>query len=161
MTDISTLSPKELLALHANVAEELRARGITRSSNNPTGDFAEFLFCRAFRWTQVGNSHANIDAIGADGLRYQIKGRRTTRHNKSRQLGSIRDFEGRHFDFLAGIILTETFEVMKAAIIPYAIVEQRAKFIAHTNSHKFILHDDVWSAEGVKDVTAALRVIDF
>jgi|SRR5882724_9145349 len=161
MTDISSLSPKELLALHANVAEELRARGITRSSNNPTGDFAEFLFCRAFRWTQVGNSHANIDAIGTDGLRYQIKGRRTTRHNKSRQLGSIRGFEGRHFDFLAGIIFTETFEVMKAAIIPYAIVEQRAKFIAHTNSHKFILHDDVWSAEGVKDVTAALRVIDF
>jgi hypothetical protein len=161
MTDISRLSSKGLLALHATVAEELRARGITRSSNNPTGDFAEFLFCRAFGWAQAGNSHANIDAIGPDGLRYQIKGRRTTRHNKPRQLGSIRDFKGRHFDFLAAVIFTETFEVLKAAIIPYAVVEQRATYIAHTNSHKFILHDQVWSEGGVKDVTAELRAMEF
>lgn len=161
MTDVSRLSPKELLALHGSVAEELRARGITRTSNNPTGDFAEFLFCRAFGWTQAENSHANIDAIGLDGVRYQIKGRRTTRDNKSRQLGSIRDFKGRHFDFLAGVIFTEAFEVLKAAIIPYAVVEQRATFIAHTNSHKFILYDDVWDARGVKDVSTALRAVDF
>lgn len=147
--------------LHANIAEELRALGITRSSNNPTGDFAEFLFCRAFGWVRAGNSHANIDAIGSDGLRYQIKGRRATRHNRPRQLSSIRDFKGRHFDFLAGVIFSETYEVVKAAIIPYAVVEQRAKFVAHTNSHKFILHDDVWNVPGVKDVTAELRAVDF
>jgi hypothetical protein len=161
MTDVSRLPPKELLMLHANVAEELRARGITRSSNNPTGDFAEFLFCRAFGWVQADNSKANIDAIGSGGLRYQIKGRRATRYNRPRQLGSIRDFKGRHFDFLAGVIFSETYEVVKAAIIPYAVVEQRATFVAHTNSHKFILHDDVWSVAGVKDVTAELRAVEF
>jgi hypothetical protein len=161
MTAISSLSPQELLALHARVAEELRERGITRSSNNPTGDFAEFLFCRAFGWTQTGNSHANIDAIGPEGLRYQIKGRKMTPHNKSRQLGSIRDFKGRHFDFLAGAIFTERFEVLKAAIIPYPVVEHCATFVAHTNSHKFIIRDSVWNIEGVKDVTAQLRAVDF
>jgi hypothetical protein len=38
------LSPPELLALHAIVADELRTRGITRSANSPTGDVAEYLF---------------------------------------------------------------------------------------------------------------------
>src|SRR4051794_38171330 len=109
MTDLSKLSPQELLVLHANVADELRARGITRSSNNPTGDLAEILFCRAFGWVQAGNSQANIDATGTDGLRYQIKGRRPTRHNKTRQLGGIRDFKGCHFDFLAGVIFAESY----------------------------------------------------
>ena len=35
MIDLSRLSPKELLQHHAAVSEELRTRGITRSSNNP------------------------------------------------------------------------------------------------------------------------------
>jgi hypothetical protein len=159
--DITGFSPKELLALHATVAEELRTRGITRSSNNPTGDLAEYLFCKAFSWVQAGNSNRGIDATAADGTRYQIKGRRMTRHSKSRQLSGIRDFQGRHFDFLAGVVFTETYEVLRAAIIPYVVVETRATFVAHTNSHKFILHDDVWTADGVRDVTADLRAVAF
>jgi hypothetical protein len=119
--DVTRSSPKELLALHATVAEELRTLGITRSSNNPTGDLAEYLFCKAFSWAQAGNSNRNIDATAADGTRYQIKGHRMTRHSKSRQLSGIRDFQGRHFDFLAGVVFTETYEVLRAAIIPYGV----------------------------------------
>jgi hypothetical protein len=159
--DITGFSPKELLALHATVAEELRTRGITRSSNNPTGDLAEYLFCKVFSWVQAGNSNRSIDATAADGTRYQIKGRRMTRYSKSRQLSGIRDFQGRHFDFLAGVVFTETYEVLRAAIIPYVVVETRATFVAHTNSHKFILHDDVWTADDVRDVTAELRAVVF
>lgn len=33
-------------------------------------------------------------------------------------------------------------------------MEERSTFVAHTNSHRFILHDDVWGAPGVRDVTA-------
>jgi hypothetical protein len=161
MIEVSGLAPKELLRLHAAVAEELRARKITRNSNNPTGDLAEYLLCKAFQWTRAGNSHPNIDATGADGVRYQIKGRRRTRHNKSRQLGAIRDLPGRHFDFLAGVLFSEDYEVFRAAIIPYTVVEMRATFVPHTNSHKFMLHDEVWNAEGVRDVTAELNAIVF
>ena|ERR1044071_2293242 len=100
--DTSQLNARQLLALHAKVADELRARGITRSSNNPTGDLAEYLFCKAFEWKQAGNSNAHTDAIGPDGTRYQIKGRRMTRHNKSRQLGAIRDLWGRSLRFSGG-----------------------------------------------------------
>ena len=157
--DISQLSPFELLALHARLSDELRARGITRSSNNPTGDLAECLFCRAFGWTQAGNSKANIDAVDGEGTRYQIKGRRVTRFNKSRQLSAIRDFEGAHFDYLAGVLFNEDFSIMRAALIPRPVVVERAVFVQRTNSHKFFLRDDVWTAPGVRDVTPELRAV--
>jgi hypothetical protein len=157
--DLSLMAPFELLALHARVSDELRSRGITRSSNNPTGDLAEYLFCKAFGWTQAGNSKANIDALGPDGARYQIKGRRVTRFNKSRQLSAIRDFEGEHFDVLAGVIFSEDYSILRAALIPRAVVADRAVFVKRTNSHKFSLREDVWDAPQVRDVTVALRAV--
>jgi hypothetical protein len=157
--DLSGLSPSALLALHAQVADELRSRGITRSSNNPTGDLAEYLFCKAFGWTQSANSNRSIDAIDSEGIRYQVKGRRITRFNNSRQLSAIRDLAGAHFDFLAGILFNEDYTVMKAALIPHSVALEQASFVEYTNSHKFMLRDDVWSATGVRDVTAELCAV--
>jgi hypothetical protein len=77
LKDIQQLSPIELLTLHARIEEELRDRNITQTANNPTGDLAEYLFCKAFGWEQSGNSNPNID-IAPDGTRYQIKGRDDT-----------------------------------------------------------------------------------
>ena len=91
MLPSKTLSVAELLVLHAQIGEELRERGVVRSANNPTGDLAEYLFCRAFGWQQAPNSERGYDATGADGTRYQIKGRRIHHRNKSRQLSAIRD----------------------------------------------------------------------
>ena len=159
--DLSELTPPQLLALHAKLGDELRARGMTRSANNPTGDLAEYLFCKAFGWKQAGNSHANVDAVGSDGIRYQIKGRRITRYNNSRQLSAIRDLGGGHFDFLAGVLLNEDYTVMRAALIPHAVAIDRATFVKHTNSHRFLLQDDIWNAPGVRDVTAELRAVTF
>lgn len=159
--DLSQLTPAQLLALHARLCDELRARGVSRSSNNPTGDLAEYLFCRAFGWTQAGNSHANVGAIGSDGTRYQIKGLRLTRHSKSRQLSAIRDLAGAHFDYLAGVLFNEGYTVMRAALIPHAVATDKATFVEHTNSHKFMLRDDVWTTSGVRDVSAALKSVIF
>src|SRR5664280_580678 len=111
--DLCELTPPQLLALHATLGDERRARGITRSANNPAGDLAEYLFCKAFGWNQAGNSHANVDAVGSDGTRYQIKGRRMTRFNSSRQLSAIRDLAGGHFDFLAGVLFNEDYSVKR------------------------------------------------
>lgn len=66
---------------------------------------------------------------------------------------------GKHFAFLAGVLFDEDYSVRRAAIVPYAAVEARAKFIAHTNSHKFLLHEDVWKAAGVVDVTDKLQAV--
>jgi hypothetical protein len=159
--NLSELTPPQLLALHAKLCDELRSRGITRSANNPTGELAEYLFCKAFDWTQAGNSHANVDAVDSGGIRYQIKGRRITRYNKSRQLSAIRDLVGGHFDFLAGVLFNEDYTVMRAAFIPHAVALDRATFVEHTNSHKFLLRDDIWNFPGVRDVTAELRAVTF
>jgi hypothetical protein len=147
----------ELLKLHGGINEELRARGILRSANNPTGDLAECLFCRAFGWRQANNSVRGYDATDAEGRRYQIKGRRVHRRNKSRQLSAIRDLAGETFDVLAGVLFDDDYNVLRAALIPRAVVEARSKYIEHTNSNKFILHDDVWSLDGVEDVTERIR----
>jgi hypothetical protein len=48
---------------------------------------------------------------------------------------------------------------MRAALIPHAVALERASFVARTNSHRFILRDDVWNAPNVKDVTADLRAV--
>jgi hypothetical protein len=159
--NLSEFSAPQLLALHAKVAEQLRTRGITRSANNPTGDLAEYLFCKAFGWNQVGNSRANIDAIGPDGIRYQIKGRRITRYNSSRQLSAIRDLGGAHFDFLAGVLFDEDYGIRRAALIPHAVAVERATFVKRTNSHRFLLRDEIWNAPGVRDVTTELRNVNF
>ncbi len=159
--NLSELSAPQSLALHAKVADQLRTRGITRSANSPTGDLAEYLFCKAFGWKQAGNSKANIDAIGPDGIRYQIKGRRITRYNSSRQLSAIRDLGGAHFDFLAGILFDEDYKIMRAALIPHAVAMERATFVKRTNSHRFLLRDEIWSAPCVRDVTTELRAVNF
>lgn len=157
---VAQLTPSELLKLHAEVSEELRTRGISRSSNNPTGDLAEYLFCKVFGWARASNSKANIDAIGEDGSRFQIKGRRMTRHQGSRQLSALRDLAGGHFDFLAGVIFSEDYTVLRAAIIPQALVLERSTFVQRTNSHRFLLRDDIWEAPGVRNVTEELRIVD-
>src|SRR6185437_10502879 len=86
--NVETLTVAELLLLHSRIGDELRKRGVTRTANNPTGDLSEYLFCKAFGWKQAGNSHGNIDAVAADGKRYQVKGRRMRRFNNSRQLSA-------------------------------------------------------------------------
>lgn len=151
---VRSLSVAELLVLHAQIGEELRGRGVVRSANNPTGDLAEYLFCRAFGWKQAPNSERGYDAIGPDGARYQIKGRRVHRRNRSRQLSAIRDIGGGHFDVLAGVLFDDDFNVVKAALIPIAFVVERSSYVAHTNSNKFMLRDDVWTAPSVRNVTA-------
>lgn len=154
--DLNQFSVAELLSLHARIGEDLRARGIARSVNNPTGDLAEYLFCKAFGWEQAPNSEHGFDATGMDGTRYQIKGRRIHRRNKSRQLSAIRNLQSRPFDVLAGVLFDDEFRIMRAALVPFEIVERRATFVAHTNSSKLMLRDEVWEEAGVEDVTPVL-----
>jgi hypothetical protein len=157
VTDLKQMTVAELLKLHAMIGDELRSREIVRSSNNPTGDYAEYLFCRAFGWEQAGNSEKGFDAVSSDGkTRYQIKGRRVHDLNKSRQLSAIRDLEAGPFDMLAGVIFDADFQVSRAALIPCSVILARSTFIERTNSYRFLLRDDIWQEPGVQDVTAEL-----
>ncbi len=160
LAGLEKLSPPELLSLHAAIAEELRRRNILRSSNNPTGDLAEYLCCRAFGWTQTGNATRDVDAIGADKLRYQIKARRMTSHNKSPQLGALRDLPEKRFDFLVGVVFHEDYRVRRVAIVPHARVCEIATPVERTNSYRFLLRDSVWAFPDVRDATAEVQAAE-
>jgi len=157
MRELRDLTPPELLVMHAAVSEELRRRGVTRSSNNPVGDLAEHLFCHPFGWKLAPNSMRDADATDHAQVRYQIKGRRLTAHNNSRQLGALRDLPAQGFDALAAVLFQEDYRVLRAALIPHARVLDFAKRVERTNSWRFLLRDAVWSAADVRDATEDLR----
>lgn len=148
-----------LLRVYNTILLELRATGAIRSNNNPVADFAEHLFCEAFDWTLATKSTKGHDATSSDGIRFEIKARRLSNENGSRQLSAIRDLDGQHFDYLAGVLFEPDFSVYRAAIIPWKVVVDRANHVQSTNSAKFLLRDDVWEIPNVQDVTERLRQI--
>lgn len=156
LPDLSHLTVTELLGLYTGVLDELRARGTVRSSNNPVGDYAELLFCQVFGWSREGNSKKGHDAVDAGGVRYQIKSRRPTVHNSSRQVSALQKLEERRFEVLAGVVFNADFTVHRAALVPHTTVLQRAKFVDGWG-WRFHLQDSLWSVSGVRDVTDALR----
>ena len=158
MIDLKNPPLAGLLGLYAGIMEELRRRGVARNENNPMGNLAGFLFCAAFSWQQAPNSERGFSASDGRGMRYQIKGRRLHPRNKSRQLSAIRDLDG--FDTLAAVLFDDGYRVSRAALIPNTVVRERCKFVEYTNSHKFMLTDDVWNDGRVKDVTGELQATE-
>src|SRR3989304_1084090 len=71
--ELQRLPISDLLGLYAHVVEELRRRGVTRSSNNPVADYAEYLCERALSLTRTETSAKGFDATDSAGTRYQIK----------------------------------------------------------------------------------------
>jgi hypothetical protein len=154
---IDTLTDRELLSLYVNVLGTLRARGTTRSSNNPVADYAEGLCAKALNLTLANKSTTGYDGTDPAGNKIEIKARRITKENGSRQLSAIRGIEKRHFDYLAGVLFNADFSVMKACLIPYVAIRQYGKNSEHTNSHRFLLRDSIWSLTGVRDITKELQ----
>lgn len=95
------------------------------------------------------------------GLLYQIKARRWTPHNKSRQLGALRGLPDGGFHFLAAVLFAPDYSIERAAIIPHALVYKESTYIEYTNSWKFLLRDVTWSWPEVEDVTEPLRAVAF
>src|SRR5687767_8236881 len=106
VADLERSGPEELLTVYARIVDVLIVKGVVRSSNNPVADYSEYLTARAFGLTLVANANIGYDAISLDDMRYQVKGRRLTSRNKSRQLGFIRglDKDEDPFDLLVGIL---------------------------------------------------------
>lgn len=157
--DLKTLrvQPADLLLrLFAETLEELRRRDLVRSSNNPVADYAEKIAAHGLSLRLIGKSGAGHDGEDASGQRYQIKGRRVTPHNDSRQLSFMRNLNSKPFDFLVGIIFDAEFRVHRACIVPFEVVQTRAGFSKHVNAHRLLLRDEVWGVAGVRDVTAEM-----
>jgi hypothetical protein len=154
---IGSRSNTDLLGAYAVILDELKARGLCRTKNNPVADYAEWLVSGRLGLSLRDNSSAGFDAVGPEGTRYQIKGRRVTPSNPSVQLGAIRSLALNQFDFLVGVIFEADFSVRYAAKIPHQLITERSGFRAHTNAHVFHLRKSILAIPGVEDLTASLR----
>lgn len=156
--NLPQLSLRELLALHSGILSELKNRNATRSVNNPTGDYAEYLFAQAFNWTLENNSKAGYDATDRCGNRFQIKSRRLAENKVSeRRLGTMRNLELKNFDSLAAVLFDENYNVFKGIIIPYEGVMEIKSDQKHVNGSFVILRDTIWTMDGIIDATEQLK----
>jgi hypothetical protein len=151
--NLEALSELELLRLHASILAELRSRKVCRTSNNPVADYTEWLVAQRLGLRLVQNSRAGHDAVGPDGTKYQIKGRRLTTRNGSTQLSAIRNLVEHDFDVLVGVMFNEDYSVAYAFAVPHAVVSEKAAYQAHTNSHRFFLRPALRDEPGVDDIT--------
>ncbi|MFJ4397457.1 DUF6998 domain-containing protein [Pseudomonas sp. NPDC089396] len=136
--NLASMEIKDLLKLQSDVIDELKNRGILRTKNNPTGDYAEWLVASALSMKLAKNSSAGHDAETDAGKKIQIKARRVTADNKSRQLGVIRNLDKNDFDELVAVIFNESYEVVEAVSIPHSVIREYSSFRQHVNGH--ILH---------------------
>ncbi len=156
MTDTvrKELKTLELLRLHANLMDELQARGVLRTMNNPVAGYAEYLTCKALSLTPSPNSEKGFDAFGMDGSKYEIKSRRITLTSKPTRFSAIRDIEGHHFDFLIALIFESDFRVKLAMQLPYDLVMKKAKFQAHTNAWILPVRESSWNDSSAINLTS-------
>jgi hypothetical protein len=157
LLELHRMRADELLRLYCGVLEELSARGICRSTNNPVADLSEFLAVTAMRLQRAQKSTKGFDALDSAGKRYEIKGRRVTAHNPSRMLSAIRDCAAGHFDYLIGVLYDENFAVSKACVVPFEVVLRLSRYREHVNAHILDLRDSVWQEPGVRDITLEIR----
>jgi hypothetical protein len=150
--NLSEMKVKELLQLQAKITNELKHRGIVRTQNNPLGDYTEWLVAQALDLELQANSKAGYDGISKDDVRVQIKGRRVTPQNNSRQLSAIRKYEEKDFDELAAVIYNENFDIIEALLIPHKVVGEYASYRAHVNAHILILKGPILSDHRVRNI---------
>ena len=154
--DLKRIPLDVLLRLYAEILEELRQRGVTRSTNNPVADYTEYLVARSLKLERKGNSASGYDAVDAQGNRYQIKGRRVTPQNLSTELSAIRNLPERPFDFLVAVVYRPDFTVDYAGIVPHEVVSDLATYVLHTNAYRFLMKRSVLDDPRVKDVTSVI-----
>ncbi len=156
---LSMMRNHEIFSLFAEIIEELSRRGVTRSKNNPVGDYAEHLVCKAFALTPAEKSTKGYDATDSAGKKYEIKARRKGTRSNPTRFSAIRDLQHRQFDFLVAVLFSQEFTVMRAALIPYDLILKLTFRQEHVNGWILPVRDSVWAANGVVDVTAKLKKI--
>ena len=151
MLELESMNESELLELYSELMEELRRREVLRTSNNPVADYAEKVAVNVMKLHRAGKEERGYDALDTKGNKYQIKGRRITRHNNSRQLGVIRNLDEKLFDFLIAVIFKEKFQVLEIWKIPYKFVKENSKWSEHQNGNIFHAKPEVLKyGEGVE-----------
>jgi hypothetical protein len=137
--------------------DELKKRGVVRTRNNPVSDYAEWLVHKKMGFRLTGNSTQGVDATDDKGIRYQVKARHLISRSSSKQLGVIRNFKKKQFDFLIVVMFDRDFNIESAFQIPHGLISKYARFSRHQNGHILIMRGGVLSDSRTRDITSKLR----
>ncbi len=156
ISELKNLSEVELLRLHSSIINELKSRNVVRTKNNPVGDYTEWLVANALGLELAKNSASGYDGIDSKGIKYQIKGRRITPDNKSRQLSAIRKLDEEDFDYLVAVIFDQNYGVVDAVMIPHEVVKEYATYKEHVNAYILHLRVAILNDFRVKDINGLI-----
>jgi hypothetical protein len=154
-------STAQLLAAYAKTLEVLRARGIVRTANAPSGDFAEWLVWRAFGGRIEPNSTKSHDVTDALGRKLQVKVRLVSHKLTPGQLQTS-VFRSWAFDFAVLIQLAEgDYSVVRASMVPVHLFDEgraNANWSEHVKGWAVFMTPALMGHAEAVDVTANLRV---
>jgi len=151
--NIDDLETVELLRLHSKATEELRRRKIVRTNNNPLGDYTEWLVAKCMGLRLAENSKAGYDAISDTGVTFQIKGRRITPSNKSRQLSAIRNYDTKDFDWLVAVIFDQNFDILNVYLVPHEVIGEYCPHRDHVNGRVVVMSGPIVKDSRVTDIS--------
>lgn len=148
------LSVSQLLAQYRQILAELRRRGVIRTNNAPTGDYAEWLTAQLMRGELAPNSEKSFDVSAPDGRRFQVKARVSPAEGDrgTRQLSAFRSWD---FDDVVIILFEDDYSIRRAVQMPAEAMREAATYVAHTNSYRVIATDELLDMG--RDITADIR----
>jgi len=143
----------DLLGIYGQILEELDERGVIRSANAPTGDYAEWLVQRALGGEMQPNSNKSADLIVRK-KKIQIKARVLSDPEKpgERQLSPFRSWD---FDDAVVVLFDRRYVVRRATRIKVGELETAAREDKWVSGQRVIARDAL--LDRGRDITEKLR----
>jgi hypothetical protein len=143
----------DLLGIYGQVLEELNERGVIRSTNAPTGDYAEWLVQRALGGELQPNSNKSADLIVRK-KKIQIKARVLSDSEKpgERQLSPFRSWD---FDEAVIVLFDRHYAVKRATRIKVGELKAAAREDKWVSGHRVIARDAL--LDRGRNITEKLR----
>lgn len=156
----------EQMKNYTDILRELHKLGVVRTSNQPVGDYAEWLVTQKLSLILSKNSEKSFDAQDKEGNQYQIKARLQRpipKHTLSRRLGIIRNYNENDIEnkFLIVVFFDKNFMVKEAYKIPYKELKILGKLDKHQNGIIVTISEkrykELVEKERIEDITELLR----
>ena len=156
MTDKLRLGDRgisDLLGIYSQVLEELRERDVIRSTNAPTGDYAEWLVRRALGGKLQPSSNKSADLI-VSRKKIQVKARILSDPERpgERQLSSFRSWD---FDDAVIVLFDRSYDVRQATRIEVAELQAASRDDGWVSGKRVIANQAL--LDRGRDITEKLR----
>jgi len=154
---VADLETRTLLALYRGILRELKSRGVTRTENAPTGDYAEYLVALGLGGILATSSEKGWDVELPNGDHLQVKARVVSDPPRRGQL-QLSPFRSFEFDAAVVVLLSDIdLEVVRAVMLPRAVLEASSAYRSHVNGFVGFATEDVLNHPSAVELTDCLR----